>query len=636
MKKVQPEFLPLPEAYERYRARKWGESDPVTTLRETAVHDGLTVATKWERSAIVRAIDHADRKEFIAHLHHGELPTFSWETSFKPPSRAYVNLASFDPNGFLSSDFSLDKFVFTYGPHKDSALFLDQPHFDEWLKAQDARWRESVNALGQGQSQAVLLLLDLIEEGRLTVDEFEARRSAWPISWSGKLDLPDPFQCPDWSLPMTVSWIRERTAHAVRKQWDDFRFTLGLPAAFLPDVPSVQEPLWELKDWCQIEDSASSILLSGVKAETGEHQPIARDELRKLRIGFAGDADPKLSWRPTLIEADRHQQSERLIYHSLSVPASHVIEKWAAEARYALSERESLDIRQRLITDVDRARGYLSPEEAEKIALEYGLYQLAGDADKVAYDPMKRNQWPLLMVLAWIVWRDVDAARRYWMEYRIQCTHWIWKDKSVLSAHEIPAGFQIEHFDPPSLNRMHLETLVSDGAQIWINLEDAQQQLWTALGVSSLLATGVRSGTNEPVEIPKAHWPRLFPDDERDVLRWQHGSKEDAYVDVLFESRAVIEMWPAAGASDDFQEAPEVEHIPDTAAPRRGGRKKGTGQYNDDPLLEEMRELIEAQEAKSVWEAAGVVVAKAKGAGTPDSIQKRLSGKFARTYSDLN
>lgn len=67
----------------------------------------------------------------------------------------------------------------------------------------------------------------------------------------------------------------------------------------------------------------------------------------------------------------------------------------------------------------------------------------------------------------------------------------------------------------------------------------------------------------------------------------------------------------------------------------RAGRQKGAGGYakSDEPLLEEMRALIERGVATSPWDAAGRVAGRAKGAES--NRQRRLAEAFLARFPEF-
>ena len=40
------------------------------------------------------------------------------------------------------------------------------------------------------------------------------------------------------------------------------------------------------------------------------------------------------------------------------------------------------------------------------------------------YDPDKLSHWSITMTLAWIIWREIDAVRNEWDDYRNECADW--------------------------------------------------------------------------------------------------------------------------------------------------------------------------------------------------------------------
>lgn len=68
------------------------------------------------------------------------------------------------------------------------------------------------------------------------------------------------------------------------------------------------------------------------------------------------------------------------------------------------------------------------------------------------------------------------------------------------------------------------------------------------------------------------------------------------------------------------------------------GRKKGSGSFLalDEPLVAEMRRLVEQGEALSPWEATEKVVQQAVGAGTEESKRRRLLTRYSEKFSELS
>ena len=82
---------------------------------------------------------------------------------------------------------------------------------------------------------------------------------------------------------------------------------------------------------------------------------------------------------------------------------------------------------------------------------------------------------------------------------------------------------------------------------------------------------------------------------------------------------AIIQTPCVGSASDNSQHDSEVP-------PKRTW--KG---FNDEALVEEMKQLVDDDRVQSAWEAACAVAPRAKGGGTTESKAKRLHSKYSET-----
>src|SRR4051794_15993136 len=41
------------------------------------------------------------------------------------------------------------------------------------------------------------------------------------------------------------------------------------------------------------------------------------------------------------------------------------------------------------------------------------------------YDPDTISHWSITMMVAWIIWREIDAVRTEWDDYRSECADWL-------------------------------------------------------------------------------------------------------------------------------------------------------------------------------------------------------------------
>jgi hypothetical protein len=83
---------------------------------------------------------------------------------------------------------------------------------------------------------------------------------------------------------------------------------------------------------------------------------------------------------------------------------------------------------------------------------------------------------------------------------------------------------------------------------------------------------------------------------------------------------------------DEFENWFQKTFVGTTA--KRGGRKLGSGSWKkaDEPLIEEMRKLIQSGSAKSAEDAAGKCAERAMGSGTPESKSTRLAKLYRKQF----
>ena len=93
---------------------------------------------------------------------------------------------------------------------------------------------------------------------------------------------------------------------------------------------------------------------------------------------------------------------------------------------------------------------------------------------------------------------------------------------------------------------------------------------------------------------------------------------------------------PVFFRSEDFNLWFEKECISRVKVNKSRGRTVGSGSWADADkrLVRRMRYLIKNNDAKSPWEAAGLVAAEAKGGGTELSKQSRLAKRYRELFSN--
>ena len=135
-----------------------------------------------------------------------------------------------------------------------------------------------------------------------------------------------------------------------------------------------------------------------------------------------------------------------------------------------------------------------------------------------------------------------------------------------------------------------------------------QRILWASLGpafaAGSLVAIGIPDGARVPERLDVHVLRNAAPDFDSDTL---------ALASVRY---AGVRVLVAPSAETGVAEQVSARSFAD----------------NDAPLLQRMRQLIEAGKAANTWEAAGLVASDARGRGTLESKQKRLARRFSELH----
>jgi hypothetical protein len=152
----------------------------------------------------------------------------------------------------------------------------------------------------------------------------------------------------------------------------------------------------------------------------------------------------------------------------------------------------------------------------------------------------------------------------------------------------------------------------------------------------------------DPVTVPRSWW-----NSERLSVRFDYcqmnpakpfdgGIAGDGYC-WIFVSRESLEICLRALTGSSRRESAAAALKPESApqevaTPKPRGRKPGDGSYGplDQPILEEMKELISLRQAASPEAAAKLLAGKAHGAGSLESKAERLAKRYRATASGLN
>ncbi|MEP7452829.1 hypothetical protein [Phyllobacterium sp. SB3] len=179
-------------------------------------------------------------------------------------------------------------------------------------------------------------------------------------------------------------------------------------------------------------------------------------------------------------------------------------------------------------------RGDITVQVAKQQA-EYREAVLEIIPDKSDFDPMKKRVWSLPMVVAWIIWRDVEKVREHFDDYRLQ-RHDNWTFKST-----VLSGAVLQSQGKSSLPLIEKSYKNRPGSD---NLfERAVDELLTKLIQGELVAMALENG--EPAQITSAQWSHLHLAGSSaggDILH--SPGKSAKFTDMTILRTTVLDQWP--------------------------------------------------------------------------------------------
>jgi hypothetical protein len=197
------------------------------------------------------------------------------------------------------------------------------------------------------------------------------------------------------------------------------------------------------------------------------------------------------------------------------------------------------------------------------------------------YDPDKLSYWSITMTLAWIIWRDLNAVRNEWDDYRNECADWLYVADATahtkLLVPELQEDLQKESpwhlcsLKPSGWNRLCLKAISENRSG-----QDAIDELWQAAGEDRCNATALKHKNakaivGDPIEIPAHYWPRLkLTDDRLTGKAILYDGQGRVYREVQFPRLNVKELWPKSPPLSGEQLEPgAVEVLPEPQKPER-------------------------------------------------------------------
>jgi hypothetical protein len=212
-------------------------------------------------------------------------------------------------------------------------------------------------------------------------------------------------------------------------------------------------------------------------------------------------------------------------------------------------------LRNRLLIQAER--GEITGKQAEQAAAARGLEPFERKPELPHFDPKLKSHWSIVMVVAWIAWRDFGRVREQDPEFCSACFHWFyhkWKDRCDKTAEPVErAGYFLETRRAPTVSRLALldQILRTQGnvpSTAVMTILEAVAALWQALSKDSLIAQGF-DAHGAVVEIPSREWVylRLREERGRDVLRYDAVSRPEPFTAVTLWQSDSLRLWPVTG-----------------------------------------------------------------------------------------
>jgi hypothetical protein len=222
--------------------------------------------------------------------------------------------------------------------------------------------------------------------------------------------------------------------------------------------------------------------------------------------------------------------------------------------------------------------GDITGKQAEAAAIAHGLEPFERKPELLRFDPKLKSHWSIMMVVAWIAWRDFELVRKQDPGFCAECFHWKyreWKDfpdKKHAEALKC-GGYFLEARPPPTVRGLTLLDELLRGqvdfcSRAAMRVREALAALWRALSEDHLVAVGFNA-QGAVVEIPSRAWVylRLREEGGRDVLSYDAAGQPAPFTEVTLRRDDVLRLWPATGKTPEFPATviDKGEQSPETA-----------------------------------------------------------------------
>jgi hypothetical protein len=180
------------------------------------------------------------------------------------------------------------------------------------------------------------------------------------------------------------------------------------------------------------------------------------------------------------------------------------------------------------------------------------------------------------MMVAWIIWGEIDAVRSEWNDYRNHCADWVFENDPIARTQIGQIGPQkgswhLHQWKPSGWNGLYLRASWQK-----ISTQVAINSLWLTAGEDRIKATALeyenaKAFVGNPIEIPAHYWPHLKrADDPSSGKAMLSGPDGRVYREVQFPQLDGKRLWPKSPPlSGEPLEPGAVEVMPEPTEPER-------------------------------------------------------------------
>lgn len=195
--------------------------------------------------------------------------------------------------------------------------------------------------------------------------------------------------------------------------------------------------------------------------------------------------------------------------------------------------------RQDILSKVES--GKITPEEADRLAVEENLGPFSKSASLEDFNPQKRQSWSIEMVLAWIISRNYDLTAEFDEEYREACM--VWHLKPRFSPFQKQSHKQFELRWGRAASVPELTDFASSLQKPRMSFDKAKSELWDALIAGRVQCTAVKEGGLKLIDIEPGEWLHLGLFYEEEMLKLRCIDSKTIYRRARFSKDQIINEW---------------------------------------------------------------------------------------------